>query len=317
MGRKLQFVVFLALLSLLAACGGSSSNSGGSNSGGNPGGNNGGGSTASIQHVVVVIFENQNYSDVVGNAAMPTFNSIAQSNSLATQFYADTHPSIGNYFMLTAGANPTGNDDAWAGTYSGDNIARQLTAAGKSWKIYAESLPSTGYVGGDQYPYIKHHNPFAYFDDVINSSTQKANIVSFSQFSSDVTNNSLPSFALVVPNNQHNGHDCPTGGSSCPLSDRLGAIDSWLNSNLSSLLQNSSFTNTSVLILTFDESATDNTHGGGRIPLVFAGGTIKTAYQSTTTYQFPSVLRFSLEKLGVSTFPNAAATAPSMNEFLK
>jgi acid phosphatase len=315
MGRKLKHVLFFAVIALLAACGGTSSNnSGGNSSGGN---NNGGGSSASIQHVVIVVFENQNYSDVIGSASMPTFNSIAQSHALATQFYADTHPSIGNYFVLTAGANPTGNDDAWTGTYPGDNIARQLTSAGKSWKVYAESLPSTGYIGGDQYPYIKHHNPFAYFDDVINSSAQKSNIVSFTQFSSDVTNNSLPSFALIVPNNQHNGHDCPNGGTSCPLADRLGAIDSWLNLNMSGLLQNSSFTTTSVLILTFDESASDNTNGGGRIPLVMAGGTIKTAYQSTTTYQFPSLLRFNLEKLGVSSFPGSSAGAASMSEFLK
>jgi hypothetical protein len=73
-----------------------------------------------------------------------------------------------------------------------DNIVRELIAAGKKWKSYAESLPNAGYTGGDVLPYEKRHNPLAYFSDVANSSTQSANLVPFSQFASDVASNSLP-----------------------------------------------------------------------------------------------------------------------------
>lgn len=311
MCRSLKSALFLTVLGCFAACGGGSSSSS------NPGNNNGGGTTASIQHVVVVVLENQNYSDVIGSSSMPYFNSLAQSHALATQFYANTHPSIGNYFILTTGQNPTGDDDAWSGTFPGDNIARQLTAAGKTWKVYAQSLPVVGYVGDDQYPYIKHHNPFAYFDDVINSATQKANIVSLPQFAADITANSLPTYSFVVPDNLNNGHDCPSGGSSCPLSARLGAADAWLSSNLSGLLQNSSLMANTVVIVTFDESAGDNTMGGGRIPVIIAGSKIKSGFQSTTTYQFLSLLRFSLESVGVASYPGTAGSGPSMNEFFK
>jgi acid phosphatase len=44
-----------------------------------------------------------------------------------------------------------------------DNIVRQSTASGKTWKAYAESLPSQAYIGSDVYPYAQRHNPFAYF----------------------------------------------------------------------------------------------------------------------------------------------------------
>jgi len=73
--------------------------------------------------------------------------------------------------MLTTGQLVT-NDDGFAGTVGVDNIIRELITAGKTWKSYAESLPSTGYTGGDVYPYAKRHNPFSYFTDVVNSSTQ-------------------------------------------------------------------------------------------------------------------------------------------------
>ena len=38
-------------------------------------------------------------------------------------------------------------DDSFSGPVSQDNIVRELIAAGKSWKSYAEGLPSVGYTG--------------------------------------------------------------------------------------------------------------------------------------------------------------------------
>jgi len=313
MTRALQFLVVLVLLAILTSCGGGS----GTGFQLNGSGGTGGGTSTPIQHVVVVVFENQNYSDVVGSAAMPYWNHLATSASLATQFYADVHPSIGNYLMMTSGEDPTLGSldpDNWGGTVSGANIASILSGAGKTWKVYAQSLPSTGYTGGDQYPYVKHHNPFAYFDSVLNNSGQSANIVNLSQFSADMS--SLPSYSLVVPDDQHNGHDCPTGNS-CSLSDRLSAIDNFLQTNLDPLLSNSAVMANTIVVVTFDESATDLTNGGGRIPVIVAGGPVKTQFQSTTTYQLQSLLRFSLQSLGQSTFPGLAKVASPMNEFLK
>jgi hypothetical protein len=305
---------------LTASCGGGSSSTNGGAGGSGGGGGGGEGVTPpptgpSVQHVVIVVFENQNYSDVIGSQAMPYLNSLAQQHSLATQFYANVHPSIGNYFLMTTG-QVVSTDDNFGGTFSGDDITQALTSAGKTWKVYAESLPTAGYVGGDQYPYIKHHNPFSYFDDVRNSATERNNIVPLIDFASAMNANSLPHYAFLVPDNLHNGHDCPSGAT-CSDSDRLTAIDNWLQSNVEPMLANSTVNAGTVLIITFDESATDNTLGGGRIAVVLAGGPIKASFQSNTTYQFPSLLRFSLKSLGVSSYPAAAANAPDMDEFFK
>ena len=162
----------LAMLLLLAACGGTSrtttttttgtgttAGTGGNNTGAGGGSNPGGSGTTSsgsvaVKHVVVVVFENADYSSVIGSSALPYLNQLAQQYSQASQFYADVHPSIGNYFWMTAGQdpsataqNPGGNPDNYTGTVSGDNVASELTKAGLSWKVYAQSLPSTGYAG--------------------------------------------------------------------------------------------------------------------------------------------------------------------------
>ena len=104
------------------------------------------GSVPQFGHVVMVVEENHSYSEVIGNSAMPYLNSLASQYGLATQYFANTHPSIGNYFMLTTGQLVT-NDDGFTGTVGVDNIVRDLIAAGKTWKSYAESIPSTGYIG--------------------------------------------------------------------------------------------------------------------------------------------------------------------------
>jgi acid phosphatase len=296
------------------SCGGGSAGSGANNGGGT--GSPGPGTPSPIQHVAIVVFENQNYLDVIGSNAMPHLNDLIQANALATEFYANVHPSIGNYFMMTTG-QMVNRDDSFPGTFDGDNVATALSAAAKTWRVYAESLPAVGYIDGDKYPYIKHHNPFVYFTNVRNDPSQHENIVPLPQLVSDINSKALPNYLFVVPNNLHNGHDCPSGGSNCTLFDRLNAADTWLQVNLGPLLSDSEFANDGVLIVTFDESATDNTNGGGRVATILAGSRVKSGFQSSATYQFPSLLRFTLKALGVTTYPGLAAQADDMDEFLK
>jgi hypothetical protein len=295
----------LTLLFLVSSCG--------SGSGGNRGMGNGTG--PSFTHAAVVVLENEDFGGIIGNSNMPFLNNLANTNGLARQYFANTHPSIGNYFMMTTGQTIT-NDDAFSGTVSADNIARELTNAGKTWKVYAENLPSPGYTGGDVYPYLQHHNPFSYFTDVVGTS-QASNIAPLSQLSSDVSANTLPNFLFIVPNAQNDMHDCPAGFSTCTLADKASNTDKWLQDNLSGLLGNSDFQSNGFLVITFDESATDNTNGGGQVATVVVGPRVKQGFSSNTVFQHQSLLRTTLETLGVTTLPGASSGAPSMSEFFQ
>ena len=247
---------------------------------------------------------------------MPYLNSLAAKHSLATSYFATTHPSIGNYFMLTTGQVES-NDDAFAGVVAADNIARALLTAGKTWKAYIQSLPSTGYLGNDVYPYSKHHNPFAYLSDVVNSSTEASNIVSFDALQTDLISGATPSLAFLLPDAENDAHDCPTGGSACADTDKLAAADTWLRSNLEPLITNPALLK-SVFIVVFDEALdTDATLGGGRVPLVMVGTQVKTGFQSVTLYQHQSILRLIVDLLRVSDHPGLSATAAPMLEFFQ
>jgi hypothetical protein len=258
---------------------------------------------------VIVIEENTNYANVVGNTAkMPYLNSLMNTYGLATQYYANTHPSIGNYFMLTTGQILTNTDSKTPSSFpvSADNVVRQLVASGKTWKSYAEDLPSVGYVGGNISGYAVRHIPLAYFTDVQNSASARQNLVPFTQFATDLAAGRLPAYSFVVPNLCNDGHDCA-----------LDVADTWLRTNIDPLLTRAPFKDDGLLIIVFDEAdSTDTTRGGGRIVAVLASPKYsKSGFRSTAVYQHESLLRLTLEGLGVASVPGAAAAAPKMWEF--
>ena len=258
-------------------------------------------------HIFVVAEENHSYSEVIGNSQMPYLNSLTTQYGLATQYYANAHPSIGNYFMLTTGQLIT-NDDSFGGTVSVDNVVRQLITAGKTWKSYAESIPHPGYTGGDSYPYAKRHNPFAYITDVVNSSTEVNNLQSLTQFNQDLANAQLPNFSFLSPNLLDDAHD-----------GTLQMADQWLQTYMAPVISSPTFQKDGLLIILFDEAdTTDSTNGGGHVAAVIISPKAKQGYQSKTLYQHQSTLRLILEGLGVpnvANYPGAASTAPAMGEF--
>ena len=256
-----------------------------------------------VPHVFIVTEENHDYASVIGSSSMPYLNGLAQQYGLATRYYANTHPSIGNYFMLGTGQIIT-NNDSYSTIVTVDNVVRRLRAAGKTWKSYAEDIPSVGYIGGDVGNYARRHNTFALLSDVANDSIERRHLVRFTQFATDLANGTLPDYSNIVPNLCNDAHDCS-----------LATADAWLQTNIAPLLASATFQQGGLLVITFDESASDNTNGGGRVAWVVVSPKAKRGYRSTTLYQHQSTLRLTLEALGIRLFPGAAATAPAMSEF--
>jgi hypothetical protein len=258
-------------------------------------------------HVFVVVEENHNYSDVVASSSMPYLNGLINQYGLAANYFANAHPSIPDYFMLTTGQTLTLIDALTPQSFpvSADNVVRELIAAGKTWKSYAEDLPNVGYTGGDTGNYAVRHNPLAYMTDVQNNSAEVKNLVPFTQFSADLPTANLPEYSFIVPNLCNDAHDCP-----------LAAADAWLKTNIDPVIQSPVFQKDGLLIIVFDEADTlDLTAGGGHVAAVIVSPLGKRGYKSIAFYQHQSVLRLTLEGLGVTKLPGDAATAPAMWEF--
>lgn len=289
-----------------------------------------------FQHVFVIVEENENYEHVIGNTDdLPYLNSLADRYGLATNYFANTHPSINNYFYLTAGRSGTkppwirGLADVYPLDVSGENMASVLTAEGKSWKAYAEDLPRPGYVGDDKFPYAKRHNPFAYFETVRSKVSERARIVPFQQFKQDLDNQALPDYSFIVPNLYHDGHNSLTTrrGSGCGEHQALRQIDDWLKENIRPLVESSTFQQGGLLIILFDEACSgkkgdsrlDPTNaairGGGRVPAIIVSSRTPPHTRSAVLYHHESVLRLSLKALGVDRFPGLSDTSPDMYPF--
>src|SRR5256884_69608 len=263
---------------------------------------------AQFDHVFIVLEENNDYSSVT-TSSMPYLTGLAEQVGLATQYYANTHPSIGNYLDMTSGTVLT-NDDSYSGSpFNVPNIFRSLIAAGKSWKGYAEDLPSTGFVDYTQIEvgqFASRHFPPIYYTDVHDNPAQAQNVVPFTQFATDLANGTLPNYSFIVPNLCNDAHDCS-----------LNTADSWLQQNIDPLVRSAFFQqNNCLLIITFDEAGGDNTNRGGRGDWVGRNpAEAQQGHASTTLYPQPSTLRLMLKGLGVTSFPSDAATAPDMSEF--
>jgi uncharacterized repeat protein (TIGR01451 family) len=261
-----------------------------------------------VNHVFVIMEENHSYSEIIGSRAMPYLQSLADQYGLATNYYANTHPSIGNYFMLTTGQIIT-NDDKYTSTVFDDNIVRHLRANGKTWREYTENLPYAGYVGADGGGYDQHHNPLSYFSDVRSSTEQLQNLVPFTQLAVDMAAGQLPNYGFIVPTDAHNGHE----GTSL-------AADQWLQTNIGPLTNDPQFQTDGLLLIIFDEGrGTDTANGGGQVVWVAVGPSVQTGYTSSILYQHQNTLKTVCDLLGIGSFsaPSLAThTLPSMVEFI-
>jgi acid phosphatase len=267
--------------------------------------------TPQSNHIVVVMEENQSYATVVGNTSdWPSLNTLISNGALPTNYYANSHPSIGNYFMLTTGQLLTTDDNSTT-VWNVDNLARRMLASGVSFKVYAEGIPQ-GYLGGNTGLYLIRHNPFAMLSDVADN-PQVANqcIWPFTQFAADLASGTLPEFSFIVPNIDDDAHN-----------GTPQQADAWLQTNVIAPLSNSSAFASGgdgILIVDFDEAASSDTvYGGGQVAPVLWGPNVKVGFTqtSTTLYQHQSMLRTVIEALRLSNPPGAAASAPSMSEFL-
>jgi hypothetical protein len=150
---------------------------------------------------------------------------------------------------------------------------------------------------------------------VIKSGSQASNIVPLTQLAADITNNTLPDYAMIVPNLANDGHDCPHEAGNCTDTDKMGNIDNWVHTNIAPLISSSAFQD-SVLIYTWDESdINDHTNGGGHVATILVSPKVRAGFQSTTMYQHQSALKLTMQLLGITDFPGASASAPDMSEF--
>src|SRR3954447_5816757 len=118
-------------------------------------------------HVVWIVMENHAYDNVIGSSQAPYENQLAKRCALATNFKAETHPSLPNYLAMTSGSTHGVSDDDPPSSHplTGPSIFSQL---GGSWRALQESMPSNCALSSSGV-YAVRHNPGAYFTNIRNA----------------------------------------------------------------------------------------------------------------------------------------------------
>jgi len=260
------------------------------------------------------------FSEVYPNG-MPWL--VAQGNTYGytMNYHADTPGSLMDYLWLSSGSChnaqncpplPAGTKDfgcqgdTCSSPITDDNIFLELDRAGLTWKLYAQSLPSVGYMGGDAGAYVDRHNPAKWYDYVMKTASAQQKIVPFTQFATDVASNQLPNYSLIIPDVDNDAHD----GS-------VGQADTFLANNVSPLLNSPAFQpgGDGLLFVTFDEC--DGAVGAcpEQVYTAVIGPNVKPHTVSSTLYKHENTLRTMLDALGITTYPGASATAADMTDF--
>lgn len=205
-------------------------------------------------HIVIVVEENRDYDDIIGNCGAPYINQLRQQGANLTRMFAEEHYSQGNYFWLFCGSDlGIGFDDKIPSQPLHDsNLGRQLLNAKKTFKGYAEDLPSIGSTidwGKDSSGlviYGRKHVPWVSFANLPQGTTAADSCnLTWKQFPDPSHYDELPTVAFVIPNLLNDMHD----GSFVPSITRA---DAWLKKNIEPYCQWAK-THNSLLIVTFDE----------------------------------------------------------------
>jgi hypothetical protein len=124
------------------------------------------GPTPTYSHVVWIMLENVGYS-VVGSSSAPYLNSLENRCGLATNDVAISHPSLPNYFALTAGSTIGVADDGEPSVHP-LNIANIFLQLNGNWRALVESMPTPcDHVTSGSY--AARHNPAVYYNNISGS----------------------------------------------------------------------------------------------------------------------------------------------------
>lgn len=276
-----------------------------------------------IQTVFIILMENHNWAEIHGSSSAPYLNSLLPLGAHAERYfnYPGIHPSEPNYLWLEAGTNFGILNDAepdvnHQGTTQ--HLTSLLTAAGVSWKAYQENIDGTICpltTGGTNGKYAARHDPFVYFDDVTDtndpaSATCIAHIRPFTEFATDLTNNSVAQYNFITPNVCDDMHDY-TG---CATTDNTRNGDTWLSHNVPTILNSAAYRNNGALFITWDEG-----EGGsdGPIGMIVLSPLAKQGYSNTIAYTHSSTLRTFEEIFRVTPFFGGAANATDLSDLFQ
>lgn len=259
-----------------------------------------------FDHIAIVIFENKEFESVIGNVEAPNINRLAEENTLLTEYYAITHPSLPNYIALIGGDTYGYTETCKNCPVTATNLADLIERSDRTWKTYQENMPWHCSMTDPFNQYVLKHNPFLYYSSILNDKERcSKHVVDMDDLEEDASEGNLPNFIFVTPNVCSDGHDCP-----------LATADTWLGEFMPSLIEPlQKESDNYLIVITWDEGETNKSccglppEAGGRIATILVSPQAKSGYQDSTPYTAYSLLRTISEGWGLPLLGHAGDDA--------
>jgi hypothetical protein len=247
--------------------------------------------------IIVMENKDQDVTFAANSQAPYLARTLPAMGQFMPNYFGIGHESLDNYIAMVSGQPPnafTQADspafvDMTPGAVGADGvavgqgsvypatvktIADQLTGKGLTWKGYMEDMgnsapskpatcrhPAIGMPDSDQSAkandqYATRHNPFVYFHSIIDTPACDANDVPLDRLPTDLASASrTANYVFITPDLCADGHDatCPDGSPG-----GLAGINAFLLRWVPRILASPAYKEGGLLIVTFDEAASDN-----------------------------------------------------------
>jgi Phosphoesterase family len=273
-------------------------------------------SVPQFDHVFVVMMENTNYDQVIGDATdAPFINGVAAQGTLLSNYSGVYHPSDENYLAIAAGGTFVDGAIYYPSIHvSSQHIGDELEALGKTWRAYEQGMgtPCNTLNNIDSY-YEPDDAPFINFTDIsTNTARCQAHLFDTTQLTTDLQSAaSTPNFSWIAADDYYDGE---SSGNGSPNSLRVQ--DGWLRQTLQPVFNSPAWqTQRSLLILTWDESSTSQNNHIATI-VVGSQGLVRAGAVSGTSYNHFSSGRTVEQALGIGQLtPNDTYAVPINDAF--
>ncbi|KAI9697491.1 MAG: hypothetical protein M1820_007826 [Bogoriella megaspora] len=204
---------------------------------------------SAFQRFVVIWLENTDYDKAAGD---PNLAWLAKQGITLSNYFAVTHPSEPNYVASIGGDNfGMDNDDFNQIPKNVSTIIDLLEEKKISWSQYQEDMPYSGFEGfawvnqqNKANDYVRKHNPAVIYD--ANTTPDRlAKNKNLTVFYEDLKMNTLAQWIFITPNMTSDGHDTS-----------VTQAGTWTRNFLAPLLNDSSFMQDTLVLVTFDENHT-------------------------------------------------------------
>jgi Phosphoesterase family len=278
-------------------------------------------------HVFLLIEENHNYNQIIGNPAAPELNALARDYGLATRYSGVADPSEPNYVAMLGGSTfGISSDEPYffpGQSVEAPNLMSQLDQAGLSWKGYFQGMPYAGYRGycfpvkcngipDSDTQYVAKHNGIVNFKNM-QTAGEYAKLNPSSQLTSDLASGHVPNLSYIVPDECHDMHGAPpwcvdSGKSGSPEDTELVASgDAFVGATVNAITSSPVWqSGNNAIVITFDEGnfATDT------VPTVVVTNHGPRGVSDNTSYNHYSLLASIEQTFGLGCLQNSCAATP-------